>query len=202
MPRDYAKKSPPPKKKAATPGWVWLLSGLLLGLFIAFLTYLASVPSGSRVVKGLVTPERPPQRAAPKPEPKPAPKRPARTEPEPEPEPPEEHYDFYKILPEMEVAVPDSATGGRKPTPARKIEEPGRYILQAGSFKQEKDADRRKAELALLGIISTIQRVTVNGNKTYHRVQVGPLEDLDRLQEVRKLLGENGIEYLVLKKKG
>ena len=39
MPRDYA-KTPRPKHKASLPGWVWLLGGLFIGLFVALLIYL------------------------------------------------------------------------------------------------------------------------------------------------------------------
>lgn len=199
MPRDYAKKSPPRKKKSPTPGWVWLLSGLLLGLFVAFLTYLASTPTGGRMAQGQ---DRPEGRAAGD---RPARQAKAPAAPEPEQGAPEERYDFYKILPEMEIAVPEASSGGGRdggPAPTKKISEPGRYILQVGSFKRARDADRRKAELALLGLVATIQKVTVDGTQTWHRVQVGPIQDLDRVQAVRDLLGENGFQYLVLKQKG
>ena len=39
------------------------------------------------------------------------------------------------------------------------------------------DADRRRAELALHGIESITQRVKVN-DRNYHRVYVGPTDDL------------------------
>ena len=197
--RDYAKKPAP--KKAQTPGWVWLLSGLLLGLFVAFLFYLASLPTKGAMQALLGAGDEPAQRSeparrsAPEPRetPKPAPKKEA---------PPEERYDFYEILPEMEVAVPEADSRKDAEAPPKPITDPGRYIVQVGSFKRAKDADRRKAELALLGVIATIQTVTVDGNASWHRVRVGPIEELERLKEVRNRLRENGIEYLVLKEKG
>ena len=42
------------------------------------------------------------------------------------------------------------------PIPAEKK---GAYVLQAGSYKKFEDADRVKAQLALQGIESTVQRV-------------------------------------------
>ncbi len=65
--------------------------------------------------------------------------------------------------------------------------EPGVYILQAGSFSTNVDADRRRAELALQGIESHIQRVKVN-DKNFHRVLIGPTDDLDELNLWRSRL--------------
>ena len=60
-------------------------------------------------------------------------------------------------------------------------------MLQAGSFSTHDDADRRRAELALHGIESHIQRVKVN-DRNYHRVYVGPTDDLDELNMLRSRL--------------
>ena len=67
------------------------------------------------------------------------------------------------------------------------VVEPGVYVLQAGAFSTEKDADRRRAELALHGIESIIQRVRIN-EKNIYRVYVGPTEDLDQLNMLRSRL--------------
>ena len=67
------------------------------------------------------------------------------------------------------------------------IVEPGVYVLQAGSFSTHNDADRRRAELALHGIESHIQRVKVN-DRNYHRVYIGPTDDLDELNILRSRL--------------
>ena len=42
--RDY-KHSGRKKQKPALPGWVWLLSGLAIGLFVALLVYLKDAPT-------------------------------------------------------------------------------------------------------------------------------------------------------------
>ena len=197
--RDYAKK--PAQKKGQTPGWVWMLSGLALGLFVAFLFYLASLPTQGALT-GLFGKSEPAERSEPARRSAPAPQKRAAPKPEPKKESPKQKYDFYTILPEMEVAVPESSSREDPEAPRQEIQEPGKYVVQVGSFKSAKDADSRKAELALLGIISTIQTVTVNDSESWHRVRVGPIQDLSRLKEVRNRLRENGIEYLVLKEKG
>ena len=54
-----------------------------------------------------------------------------------------------------------------------------------------------RAELALLGIVSHIQKVTVD-DKTYHRVRVGPVDQLGQLNMLRKQLRDAKIEALVI----
>ena len=80
-------------------------------------------------------------------------------------------------------------------TEPRAIVEPGLYVLQAGSFSRYEDADRRRAELALQGIESSIQRVTID-DRTYHRVRIGPIDDLDQLNMLRSRLRAARIDAL------
>jgi cell division protein FtsN len=68
-------------------------------------------------------------------------------------------------------------------------------VLQAGSFTLHADADRRKAELAMHGIESSIQRVMID-DKTYHRVRIGPTDDLDELNLLRSRLRTAQIDVL------
>jgi cell division protein FtsN len=75
------------------------------------------------------------------------------------------------------------------------------YLLQVGSFKSPADAERLKAKLALLGMSSSIQRVTINGRDTYHRVRAGPYRGRDALNQARALLARNGLESLAIKMK-
>lgn len=128
-----------------------------------------------------------------------APKRSVVTEPEVASDA-EPVYDFYDILPEFEVVIPGDI--GRSPTaPDDKKTSAGRaYYLQAGSFRSFEDADRRKASLALLGIVSDIRRVEVDGRIT-HRVLIGPVSDPGKLRNLQRTLVENGIEYLALQAK-
>jgi cell division protein FtsN len=104
-------------------------------------------------------------------------------------------FDFYNMLPNFEVIIPEQEPDVSTDTVAQAVVEPGIYVLQAGSFTQHADADRRRAQLALQGIESTIQRVTID-DKTYHRVRIGPIEDLERLNVVRTRLREAGIDVL------
>jgi cell division protein FtsN len=69
------------------------------------------------------------------------------------------------------------------------------YVLQVGSFTNFADADRRRAQLALQGIESKIERVTI-ADKTYHRVRIGPIDDLERLNTLRTRLHKAGMDVL------
>ena len=71
-------------------------------------------------------------------------------------------------------------------------------MLQAGSFRSVADADRVQASLAIQGIESRIQQVTIDEDK-WHRVRIGPFADLDRLDEMRKKLRDKHIEVLIIR---
>jgi len=122
-----------------------------------------------------------------------------RDEIEPELKPkPERRFDFYEMLPKFEVVIPEEdldVVPDVKPEP---VESQGVYVLQAGSFSAYNDADRMKARLALLGIPSAIQRITVDDN-AYHRVRVGPIDNLEELNRTRGQLREAQIEVLVIR---
>jgi len=110
-------------------------------------------------------------------------------------EPPEARFDFYNLLPKFEVIIPEQERDVRVETSPQAVVEPGVYVLQAGSFSAYEDADRRRATLALQGIESKIQRVTID-DKTYHRVRIGPIDDLDELNLLRSRLREAQIDVL------
>jgi cell division protein FtsN len=110
-------------------------------------------------------------------------------------EPAKPRFDFYSMLPNFEVIIPEQEGDVSTDTAAKAVVVPGVYVLQAGSFTQHADADRRRAQLALQGIESTIQRVTID-DKTYHRVRIGPIEDLEQLNVVRSRLREADIDVL------
>jgi cell division protein FtsN len=110
----------------------------------------------------------------------------------------EPQFDFYEILPQYEVVVPEVETAASPAARSRPVEEPGSYVLQAGSFSALDDADRLKANLALLGIESRIQRVTIDDD-TFHRVRIGPITDLDRLNRIRRQLRDAHIDTMLMK---
>ena len=107
-------------------------------------------------------------------------------------------FDFYEMLPKFEVVVPEREKVEDAGTRVAPIEKPGAYMLQAGSYRNFADADRVRAQLALQGIESKIQRVSVD-NDTWHRVRIGPISDLGELNRTRARLRQADIEALVIK---
>lgn len=107
-------------------------------------------------------------------------------------------FDFYEMLPRYEVVVPEVEQVARPSGPTAPVAAPGSYILQAGSFRSHADADRMQARLALLGIESRIQKVALDADE-FHRVRIGPLDNVDELNRIRASLRQSGIDSLVMK---
>ena len=99
------------------------------------------------------------------------------------------------MLPNFEVIIPEQEADVRQDADTSEVVQAGVYVLQAGSFSEYVDADRRRAQIALQGIESRIQRVTID-DKTYHRVRIGPLDDLDELNYLRNRLRQADIDVL------
>lgn len=109
-------------------------------------------------------------------------------------------FDFYSLLPKMEVLVPDHEVVIRaaKAPLNQAPEEKGSYYLQAGAFKDHQSADRMKANLALLGIESRIVSVTLNSG-VWHRVRIGPFNDSGQLNKVKNTMQANNIRSILVK---
>ncbi len=195
MARDYKSRAHPPRKpqQQQKPGWIWFIAGLLVGFFVSGLIWLKVTPSGPLFQ----------QQAAPVKQ-----KRSAEPEiKEPQPDTPKPRFDFYTILPEMEVVVPDpveqpdikeATTTGVVESTSKPSDTAAGYMLQMGSFRKYSDADRLKASLALVGIQAEIQRVNIKGGDVYHRVRSGPY-DRAQLNSLRAKLKQKKISSLVIK---
>jgi len=69
------------------------------------------------------------------------------------------------------------------------------FLLQTGSFKSNRDADERRAEILLLGLDAFIQSTEING-VNWHRVMVGPFSDRQSLSRAQDLLAVNQFEAM------
>lgn len=182
-PRDRRKKSRRKSDEPAAPGWVWMLAGLVLGLLLAGIVYykdLAPVSQGPDGEYHKIVESVPPE--------------PKKTEPA-EKKP---GFDFYEMLPAFEVVIPEKELDVRRDRDRTPVRDAGSYILQVGAFQNLADADRVKAKLALLGVESRIQKVSID-KQTWHRVRIGPISDLDELNAMRARLLDEGVEMLIIR---
>ena len=192
MPRDYKYRVARRKKSKKLSPVAWLFAGLAIGLFGALLVYLQlqpatqSSPEDTLVSNPVDTPEKEKTPVVPK----------AKIKPVPPPAKP--RFDFYNLLPEMEVVIPEQEITGTKKAGVKTVEKPGIYLLQAGSFRNPQQADQLKAKLALLGLETRVDSVTTDNGK-WHRVRVGPYKELEDLNTSRSQLKRNGIDAILIR---
>jgi hypothetical protein len=106
-------------------------------------------------------------------------------------------YDFYEMLPKFEVVVPEKEHGAHVDAAAR-VERPGTYFLQAGSYRNAADAERVQAQLARQNISANVQRVALDAD-VWYRIRIGPIKDLVLLNHVRQQLQAAEIVSLVIR---
>jgi len=169
---------------------VWLLGGLAIGLGVAGYFYLQAQHR---------TPAAAPAAQVPAPAAAPAAKHTEKKNASPNPAATAKpRFDFYTILPEMEVVVPE-AQKSAQPNGADKNSV---YLLQIGSFRNFAEADSLKARLALLGVESKIETVSSSDKEVWHRVRVGPYSDARELNKIRTRLLNNNINAILMQVKG
>jgi cell division protein FtsN len=107
-------------------------------------------------------------------------------------------YTFYDRLKNFEVVIPEKEKDVHRDVRPAPETRPGTYVLQAGSYKNFADADRIRAQLALQGVESKVQKVTVDTD-TWHRVRIGPITNLDELNRIRTRLRQADVDALVIR---
>ncbi|HHJ34652.1 MAG TPA: hypothetical protein ENJ87_02700 [Gammaproteobacteria bacterium] len=208
MPADY-KSRVTRKQKKSLPGYIWLLSGLAIGLFVAFIIYLDKQPENTNDFGSAVQAELEKLKPTKKKNTAKNSSTRAPDEKKISPEKKEQKFNFYTLLPELEVLIPESET--RPPENTTRAhsnntdnrstpEKPRQYILQVGSFQSLADAEKLKANLAFLGLEAGIQHVSIN-NQTWHRVRTGPYKNKQQLYQFQKKLKQNGINAISLELK-
>jgi cell division protein FtsN len=201
MTRDYRKGSPPPRRRRNEPRGTcafWFLAGGLVGAFGVGAAWMMNEQPAAPQLATAPAPQ--PTEAAPRPKPK---------------------FDFYDMLPKEEVVVPaerepepvplpqpgqstppvqappPAQTASATPAPASAAG-PNSYVLQVGSFRSNADAEKLKAQLALLGIQTSIQTVTIDSGQTYHRVRTGAYAKADA-NSLRAKLQSNGHKPMMMR---
>ena len=103
-------------------------------------------------------------------------------------------FDFYTILPETESTVTEKEIKESTLTVKK-----DNYFLQVGAFQNEADADNMKAKLALQGYEAVVQTATIPEKGVWHRVRVGPLNDIEQINKIRGELTTNGFNTDLIK---
>jgi len=195
VPKDYknrVNRNNSKKKKKTIPGYWWLVTGLLIGGFVMFLSDLKTVPNTHTpaikktpfiknevrdVKKRTTAPVKKDLTGSTKP-----------------------RFDFYQILPEMEIVIPEHEIEERRRLEGTGMSKPGTFIIQIGSFKTAQQADTLKARLALLGIETSVQQVNQSG-KIWHRVKSGPHTSFRVVDKIQNRLHHNNIDSIAIKLK-
>ncbi len=183
--RDYRSKR---GSGAGFSGWLGVACGLALGLAVAAVVYIKDHRPDAQVAR-IGKPDKHRPRANEVPDSEAA---------EAGAEEPGKSYDFYDMLPKFEVVVPEKEKDVRPDTKSVPETRRGTYVLQAGSYKNFADADRVRAKLALQGIESKVQKVSVD-NDTWHRIRIGPISKLDELNRLRQVLRKADVDVLVIR---
>lgn len=203
------------------PWWLWIVIGTALGVFVSFLISLAKAPaapetvtteksiaktkvaeSAKAVEKTVVTENDADAKSS---EAKNADDKNAK----PDETKTVTKFDFYTLLPEREVIVPNdreavkaidkSKTANDQPQNAQAAGGE-QLFLQAGSFRSAQEAERRRTQIKTLGLNAKVEEVTANAD-TWYRVQAGPFTSRDQLGKARDQLKAAGIESLLLRQK-
>lgn len=107
-------------------------------------------------------------------------------------------FDFYQLLRHPTQILTSGESREIATPPANQpVAQAGSYILQVASFRDAKAANALKAQLALWGIQASVQAVNVQ-DEIWHRVNIGPLSDLRKLNAVRNQLAKHQLHALVI----
>ncbi len=190
MAKDFAKakqggsRKTPARKRSASPsqqrtrsggGWRWYGAGVLTGVFLSFLLYLGTLP-GPGLSSSAGDGKPPSEESVPKP-----------------------RFDFYTLLPEQTIEVELEPGEVQRPRASTQAAAQEQYLLQAGSFRQREDADRRRAELLLLGLEPRVEEAR-GDNGLWYRVYLGPYDSRAKMARARSLTAGQDIDTLLLKR--
>lgn len=191
MGRDYVQREPGGRQaraKPALPGWLWLLAGVAIGVAGAAVYYISRPTAPAEPVAAANGKDKPNGRKK-------------------VDVPPKEtsRFTFYELLPKYEVIIPKEALKP-KPAPAAAAsttpeEAAGgeRYLIQVGAFRSRDEAESQRANLALLGIESRIESVTIDNRETWFRVRIGPERSAQKVQSIMARLEDNSVDAQVIR---
>ncbi len=159
------------QQNSCPPGWTWLLVGFFIGIFVSFLFYLQKMPPQNLVTEKAVKSKPPlPYSSG--------------------------RFEFY--YPSVITTKPSQKPYTNKSIPAL-VTNPGRYLLQVGSYREESLAEGLKRHIESFGIKTNIEKTTLTDKGRWYRVQIGPFTDLNKLNQTSAKLKANNIDAIVRK---
>lgn len=114
-----------------------------------------------------------------------------------------DRFEFYEILPKQEV-LPTRKLDNRpvqRPrvdAPAGKEPEGMQLWLQSGAFRSAADADKRRAQIRLLGLPARVSQGQDAQGITVQRVIAGPFGSASSLDSARRTLAAAGMDAIPL----
>lgn len=196
--RDYSRRKHQDSRFSLLPSWVWMLLGFIMGIACSGLYYLYK-PS----FMAYFFPNQPLSVSIPEQDPR---KEDAKEEAERKID-----FDFYTVLPKMEVQVaeaepstavkpqatstkPSSQTAS-KPSDTSIKEQ---YRLQIASFKLQDVAEELRTRLLLSGMKAYIE-ASRSGKDTWYRVFAGPYASLTEAEAAKEVLKQQNINGILKK---
>lgn len=94
----------------------------------------------------------------------------------------------------VQAAAPARPAAETASEPASNV----RYLLQAGAFSAEAEAERTKAQLAMAGVPARVEPARINGTLVY-RVRMGPYGTASELAAAKAKLEAAGLSAMAIK---
>jgi cell division protein FtsN len=192
-------------ERRSLPAWMWLGLGTLFGVVLSVVVlYGGKLPT----LRGKNLPQPNPDATAPKES-----EQALADEAKKVPAPPKSNFDFYNVLPEKEVVIPDAelsakakaeqaraqqaAQANGAATPATPVAGSapattagGHYMLQVLATSDAKAAEEFKARVALLGFSAKVYGNSPDGKI---RVRLGPYATASETEAAKRSLADNNI---------
>jgi len=162
------------------PGWLWLLTGAVLGAFVMFIVHLSILKQQAQVNPNKHSAQDQKKKSLQK-------------------QNDDLIFEFYDRLKHTSVDV--SVDPKKVEENSASTADDYQMFLQVASFRSEEDADKVRANLILLNMNANVERTEIKPGDIWFRVVAGPYATPQNFAKARDTLIDNGFSYLPLKRK-
>lgn len=163
------------KSRQPIPGWMWLVAGLAIGIFV---TFVINMEFG--LPKTIIPSQKVKEPISAK----------SRYQAVPAEEASDSDFNFHEMLENKTVEVPAEDS-----KPLIKNTTKKRYIMQCGSFRKKAQAESLRAQIALNGFEANINSTISKSGSRWYRVTLGPYESKRTAERERHQLERNNINH-------